>query len=291
MGPNGLSPLIARARGRTKRAWVVAPVVRQWSEARYLMQLGRHAENLPWLTHDRYEILEQLRREGVVQLDATAMIPGEVLDAADRFVARLQISTSLNRSVYFSPDELASEPVLFKWGLTEENLDLAENYIGLPVHYRGVDVKRERADGIASHVRQWHMDAEDRRMLKVIVYLSDVDDGCGPFEYIDPARSALAARALHYSSGFVSDVAMDRIVPAESWLRVTGPRLWATLVATTRVFHRARPPTTTDRYSMTFSYSSATPYQVFPQYMLSRPTQRRLRDELTPRQRRASMID
>ena len=84
---------------------------------------------------------------------------------------------------------------------------------------------------------------------------------------------------------------MDRIVPAESWLRVTGPRLWATLVATTRVFHRARPPTTTDRYSMTFSYSSATPYQVFPQYMLSRPTQRRLRDELTPRQRRASMFD
>ena len=122
------------------------------------MQLGRHAENLPWLTHDRYEILEQLRREGVVQLDATAMIPDEVLDAADRFVARLQISTSPNRSVYFSPDELASEPVLFKWGLTEENLDLAENYIGLPVHYRGVHVKRERADGIASDVRQWHRD-------------------------------------------------------------------------------------------------------------------------------------
>jgi hypothetical protein len=255
------------------------------------MQLGRHAENLPWLTHDRYEILEQVRREGVVQLDATAMIPGEVLDAADRFVARLQLSTSPNRSVHFSPDELASEPVLFKWGLTAENLDLAESYIGLPIHYRGVDVKRERADGIASDVRQWHKDIEDRRILKLIVYLSDVDDGCGPFEYIDPARSALAARALHYSSGFVSDVAMDRKVPAESWLRVTGPRLWATLVDTTRVFHRARPPTTTDRYSMTFSYSSATAYQIFPEYMLSRPTQRRLRDELTPRQRRASMID
>ena len=68
-----------------------------------------------------------VRREGVVQLDATAMVPGEVLDAADRFVARLQLSTSPNRSVYFSPDELASEPVLFKWGLTEENLDLAED--------------------------------------------------------------------------------------------------------------------------------------------------------------------
>ena len=291
MGPNGLSPLIARARGRTKRAWLAAPVVRQWSEARHLVQLGGHAENLPWLTHDRYEILAGLRREGVVQGDATAMIPGDVLEAADRFVARLQLSASPNRSVHFSPDELASEPVLFKWGLAQENLDLVENYIGLPVHYRGVHVKRERADGIASDVRQWHKDIEDRRMLKLIVYLSDVDDGCGPFEYIDPTRSALAARALHYSSGFVSDVAMNRIVPAEGWLRATGPRLWATLVDTTRVFHRARAPITTDRYSMTFSYSSTTPYQVFPQHMLSRSMQRRLRDELTPRQRRASMFD
>ena len=291
MGPKGLSPLIARARGRAKRAWVAAPAVRPWSEARYLTQLARHAENLPRLTHDRFEILEQLRSEGVVQRDATAMIPGEVLEAADSFVARLQLRTSPENSVCFSPDELALEPVLFKWGLTEENLDLAENYIGLPVHYRGVAVKRERADGIASHVRQWHMDAEDRRMLKVIVYLSDVDDGCGPFEYIDPARSALAARSLHYSSGFVSDVAMDRIVPAESWLRVTGPRLCATFVDTTQVFHRASPPTTTDRYSMTFSYSSTTAYQVYPEYMLGRSTLRRLRDELTPRQRRALMID
>ena len=291
MGPKGMSPLIARARGRTKRAWVAAPVVRQWSEARYRMQLARHAENLPRLTHDRYSILEELRREGMVQRDATALIPREVLEAADRIAARLHLSTSPNCSVSFSPDDLASEPVLFKWGLSEENLDLAENHIGLPVHYRGVHVKRERADGIARGVRQWHKDIEDRRMLKVIVYLSDVDDGCGPFEYIDPARSAVAARALHYSSGFVSDVAMDRIVPAESWLRVTGPRLCATFVDTTQVFHRASPPTTTDRYSMTFSYSSMTPYQVFPEAMISRPTLWRLRDDLTPRQRRAAMID
>jgi hypothetical protein len=219
------------------------------------------------------------------------MIPGEVLEAADRLAARLHLSTSANRSVDCSPDDLASEPVLFKWGLTEVNLDLAESYIGLPVLYLGVGVKRERADGIASEVRQWHMDIEDRRMLKLIVYLSDVDDGCGPFEYIDPARSALAVRALHYSSGFVSDVAMDRTVPAERWLRVTGPRLCATFVDTTQVFHRARPPTTSDRYSMTFSYSSATPYQEFLEYRLDRMTLGRLRGELTPRQRRASRID
>jgi hypothetical protein len=218
------------------------------------MRLGRHAENLPRLTHDRYEILEELRREGVAQRDAMATIPRGVLEAADRFVKRLQLSTSRERSFRYSPDDLATEPVLYKWGLTDDNLDLAENYIGLPVHYRGVELKRERADGIARDVRQWHMDIDDRRMLKLIIYLSDVDDNGGPFEYIDPARSAQAARALHYSSGFVSDVVMDRIVPIENRIRVTGPRLCATLVDTSRVFHRAHPPTATDRYSMTFCY-------------------------------------
>ena len=175
--------------------------------------------------------------------------------------------------------------------IAEQNLDLAENHIGLPVHYLGVEVKRERADGRAEDVRQWHMDIEDRRMLKLIVYLSDVDDGCGPFEYIDLMRSGEAARVLRYSSGFVSDAVMDRVVPQENWLRGVGPRLSAIFVDSSRIFHRVVAPTTTDRYSMTFSYSSTTSYQVFPEFMLSAKALRRLSHQLTPRQRAASRIE
>ena len=94
MGPNGLSPLIARARGENEESLVSCPRRPAMAKARYRSRLARHAENLPRLTHDRYEILEELRRKGVVQRDATAMIPGEALEAADRLAARLHLSTS-----------------------------------------------------------------------------------------------------------------------------------------------------------------------------------------------------
>src|SRR4029079_19170529 len=113
-------------------------------------------------------------------------------------------------------------------------------------------------------------DIEDRRMLKIIVYLSDVHEGCGPFEYVNQGWTTHAARVLNYASGFVSDSAMARVVPSEEWIQVTGPRLSAIFVDTSRGLHRAKPPTLADRYSMTFTYSSTRPYQTFPEYALSR---------------------
>lgn len=291
MGRTGLPTRARLVRGRAKRAWLSAPFVKQWSEARYVAQLERHADKLPRLAPDRSDIAADLLRECVAQRKVATMFPDVVLDVADRFMAELRRSTSPEGTVRILPVDLAVDPALFLWGLTDENLDLAENHIGLPVHYLGVEVKRERADGRAEDVRQWHMDIEDRRMLKMIVYLSDVDDGCGPFEYIDPTRSRQAARALRYASGFVSDAVMDRVVPRESWRRVVGPRLNAIFVDSSRIFHRALAPTTADRYSMTFSYSSTASYQVFPEYMLSAKALRRLGHELTPRQRAASGLE
>lgn len=291
MGRSGLPTRARLVRGKAKRALLRAPLVKQWSEARYVAQLERHAEKLPRLATDRSDIAAELRGQGVAQRKLTTTFPDTVLDVADRLVADLRRSTSPERTVRVPPVDLAVDPVLFLWGLADENLDLAENHIGLPVHYLGVEVKRERADGHAEDVRQWHMDIEDRRMLKLIVYLSDVDDGCGPFEYIDPTRSGQATRALRYSSGFVSDAVMDRVVPCESWRRVIGPRLSAIFVDSSRIFHRVLAPTTGDRYSMTFSYSSTASYQVFPEFMLSAKALRGLAHELTPRQRAASRID
>ena len=291
MDDYGASALAARVRGKTKRVLLRAPLVNRWSEYRYLAQVGRHAENLPWLSRDSFDLFAELRDHGVATRDAAGMIPARVLEVADRFVDNLRNSTTQNSCLDVSPDDLGADPEVYKWGLNDENLDLAEYYIGLPVHYLGVGVKRERVDGIAADFRQWHLDIEDRRMLKIIVYLSDVDDGCGPFEYVDRERSTQAIRALRYASGFVPDSAMARVVPAQEWTRVTGPRLSAIFVDTNRVFHRAKPPTSADRYSMTFSYSSTTPYQTFPEFMLSRAVLSALRAELTPRQRLAAMAE
>jgi hypothetical protein len=301
MGSSAVSAVAARAWGAADRARVASkqsllriPALRQRSDTRYQTQLTRHADNLPWLPPDRFDIAAELRREYI----ATRQIclPDAVLDAAEHFVTRLGQDTTQESCIRVPRGELATAPAIFTWGVAQENLDLVECYIGLRVRYLGVEIKRERPSGVnREYIREWHMDAEDRRMLKIVVYLSDVDDSSGPFEYFDRAQTDQVVRALNYRHGFrhsfLSDAAVDHVVPAKDWLRVTGPRLTAVYADTSRIMHRIKPPTSTDRYSMTFVYSSATPHQIFPQFMPPRATLLNLRDDLTPSQRRALMVN
>jgi hypothetical protein len=298
--------LPVRARIKIKRELLRAPIIRPWCENRHYARLGQYAENLPWITSDRFDVFAELRDHGIAVRDATTMLPADVLKIVDRFVDRLRATTPNPRNNSLQapvpeitlpsnmPDLPADCAPLYQWGLAEENLDLAERYIGLPVYYLGAAVRAERADGLADHgTRQWHMDIDDRRMLKIIVYLNDVGDGCGSFEYLDPDASHHAARSFRYSAGHVADEAMARVIPRSDWGQVTGPRLTSIFVDPRRLFHRVQPPTKADRYSLTFTYMSTTPlfYQTFPERRLSPVAVARLSNELTPRQRRAVMVD
>jgi len=254
-----VSALVSRARGKAKRVALRAPVVRQWSDTRYFADRGRHSANLPWLSSDRHELVTELRRNGLARGDATTLLPDDVIASAERFANGLRQQSSQQSVLKVRPEELAEDLTLFKWGLTPEILDLAEYYLGLPVHYLGVEVKRERADDLVTGARHWHIDVEDRSVMKILIYLSDVDDGCGPFEYLRFEQTQTAARSLKYVSGYLAPTLMNGVAPEADRRTITGPRLTATFVDTCRVFHHAQPPTTTDRYSMTFAYASQRP--------------------------------
>ncbi len=62
------------------------------------------------------------------------------------------------------------DPTLYLRDLSEPNLRLADSYVGLPVRDLGVEFKKERVDGNTDYFRRWHMDIEDRRMMKMIIY-------------------------------------------------------------------------------------------------------------------------
>ena len=291
MGYSEVGEVVARARGKTKRMVLRAPVVKQWSDMSYHARQLRHSENLPWLAPDRFDLLQELRSNGLASRDATALLSDSVVASAGRLVSFLRQQRSSASTMKFSPEDLAADMALYKWGLNTENLHLVENYLCLPVRYIGVEVKRESADGVVTGARQWHLDLnEDRRMLRIVIYLTDVDAHSGPFEYLDPRRTSSAAKALRYWKGFVSDATMSDVVPESDWHRVTGPALTATFVDTCRVFHRARAPRTTDRYSMTFTYCSDKPHQRRPATRLPRAMRAQLAAELNEYQRRAAQI-
>lgn len=158
-----------------------------------------------------------------------------------------------------SLDELLADLSLWQWGLQDRLLDVIENYLGVPARYYGADVRREVGNSQVEGVRQWHRDAEDRRTVKILVWLNDVDEQGGPYAYLPLAESLQAVDRLRYVSGFVDDGRLGHSVPAGTARSVTGPK-WTALVADNcRLLHRATPPVARDRYSVTFTWSSRTP--------------------------------
>ncbi len=208
---------------------------------------------------DLDDLCQELRTNGVAQRHIGYFgVPYEAMvSAADRFCAELAAQPA--EGAHFrdmSDDErLLAEPEPYLFVLSEPLLDFAERYMGLPVRYFGVSVKREVANGVFEGTRNFHTDPEDENVLKIIVYLNDVDTGTGPFQCLSAPDSAKA--------GSAQGAELERIVPPASWVTCLGPRLTANVCDTARCLHRASPPVTTDRYSITFSYLSERPYLVW----------------------------
>lgn len=296
--------LVVRARTKLKRELLRAPGIKAWSGKRYYARLEQNAANLPLLSADKVDIFAELGDHGIAVRSASAMVPPFVLQVADRLAAQLSDSAesvsenpmSMRMPEISLPVDMHNTPAdcraLYEWGLTEENLDLAERYLGLPASFLGASVRRERADGPANYpTRQWHKDIEDRRMLKVIIYLSDVGSGGGAFEYLKLSDSEHVSRMFRYSAGTLSDAAVAGVVERSDWSSVTGPRLTAIFVDPTRLLHRAQPPTKADRYSLTLSYVSTTPlYDTVPGSRLTPTAMAGLSSELTERQLRAATV-
>ena len=277
---------VARRGALLRRAATRMPLVSQVSDRRYQRRLAEHASQLPLPSVDQLEVLVAMNDAGVAVRPAN--LPAEVVDAADGLVELLRRKNVDEPCVKATPRELAVDPTLFTWGLSDHLLDLAECHIGLPVRYLGMEVKRELVQSAAGRnhevVRRWHLDHEDRRIFKVIVYLSDVDAGAGPFGFIHQTHSAAIRGSRGLDLRGIPDDKMHDVVPRDQWAQVTGPRMTSVLVDTGQVFHRVFPPTETERYSVTFAYSSRSPYYAYSRLMLPRRAIEQLRERLSPRQ-------
>jgi hypothetical protein len=141
-------------------------------------------------------------------------------------------------------------PELYLLGLDRVFLDAAEQYLNEPCLYLGISIKRERANEATVGARQWHMDIEDDRMLRFLVYLCDVDETNGPFNYVPAGKSALAHERLRYRSGYMCDDAFGQAVSPAHQQAITGPFGTMIVFDGTRIFHRAHPPTNRDRLSL-----------------------------------------
>jgi hypothetical protein len=161
-------------------------------------------------------------------------------------------------------EEIERYPALIRWGLNERLLGMVENYICMPVDYRGLTVRRDIVGGDQLETRLWHRDYEDFKIVKIIVYLNDVDRGGGAYEFIP--RSHLPIWRVAPLGGRVDDPDMDRFVPVDVRKNCGGPRGTIVFSDTCSVYHRGTVAHSEDRRALFYCYNSRAPRS--PQYCM-----------------------
>ena len=142
-------------------------------------------------------------------------------------------------------------------------LDIANAYLEMWSKLEYVDIwysvpQPETGERISS--QRWHRDYNDKHLLKVFLYLVDVDEDMGPFQYVagsqpgGPYADAWGWQPLgqHYPT----EEELETRVPRERGAGVHRARRARSCSATRRGFHRGGFSTTKPRVLATATYSS-----------------------------------
>lgn len=275
--------------------------VRRWLGHRHAAAVDRHAPRLPDTDEVAAGIVQALDRNGVcvTSLDALGLGPQSlaVLDLANSLAQAFApearaLSQAGQQFIIVPPAEIVRNPAIFHWGLQDRLLDIAEAYIGLPVAYDGVAINYTVADGREVSTRKWHRDWEDRRMLKVALYVHDVDAEGGPFEAIARHDTVQSDRE-GYDYELADDAELARRLGADfadDVVSCTGRRGTVVFCDTARFFHRGKPATARDRAAVFYSYFANPPRHPFlcERTGMDRADAVRLASTLPERQRRAA---
>jgi len=272
------------------------PPLQAMKEHAHQKAVDYHAPFLPLLDHQGQSIVDTMRRNGscIIPLNELNLSTTDQMMTKALFLAdKLKKSSRPNQADQAKKSEISSEkqdvhefPEFLFWALETKLLNIIENYVQLPILYQGYAMRRSIADSKYVGVRRWHIDWEDRCVIKVIIYLNDVAAGGGAYQYIERHKTLKAIEALnYYNLGYISDAEMSEAISTVDWTTCLGKQGSMIISDTSSVFHRAQPPTNQDRYSITFCYTSANPLVIWPNPPVSRQEWEVMESHLNHRQR------
>ncbi len=253
---------------------------------RYQKAIAAHqASFLPFEKIEK-EIINALETNGIYITSLEALnCPGSkhffdsALQLGYQLKARKLLPAFLDHhEVHATLDEFMNDPNIFSWGLNQQLVRIVDRYLKLPVGYDGASCVLSAANGQEIGARAWHRDREDRRMLKVCVYLNDVDADGGPFECLLPRLNHWLNQSAQYQDRSISDAEMQQLAldvlgnvsgdasghALENYsVTCTGKAGTVIFVDTARFFHRGKPPTQQNRTAIFFHYFSRRPSHPF----------------------------
>jgi hypothetical protein len=232
----------------------------------YYFRHLNHRRHLPPISDRDYKIVGNIKKEGiyVTSLDQLAIDSVPHLDQiarqvlADYLPAMMIKSATSKCFAELDPIQLASDyPEIFRWGLDPRILNIVENCLGLPVAYLGCNLRHSSPNGLQTGTRLWHLDAEDYNVIRIIIYLNDVGQGGGAFEYI-PSTINPTYRSFKGIDD-ISDRQMQQVIPTSNWKACLGQFGTVIIANTAQIFHHGKVPIDQERTILVYAYASRHP--------------------------------
>ena len=227
-------------------------------------------------------VLHTLDRDGVAMTSAEALLGpgscyGELCGAVESFqalsateITRAQAGADDPQAIgrkTFILEYLGRNPqfdpmsVYARFALEKNILDVANAYLGMRSRLRCYNVWHTFPTSVAPRESQlWHRDREDYLIVKVFLYLSEVDEGAGPFTYAcgSHPKGASQGEAEYLLEGNVrrsTDAQMAKVIPPEQWFKGVGPK-GTIIFADTRGYHRGGLARERERVMYTAMFTS-----------------------------------
>jgi hypothetical protein len=134
--------------------------------------------------------------------------------------------------------------IFLRFGLQPEILDIVNSYCGMLTKLRSADVWQNVVMQVPAKESQlWHRDWEDRHILKLFVYFTDVDEGSGPFTYAPgthpkgTVNAAPMSDLVRADARRTNDEQMSQVIPKEKWITAMGPK-GTIVLADTMGYHK-----------------------------------------------------
>jgi hypothetical protein len=128
----------------------------------------------------------------------------------------------LVRAYSFEDVELGLDDAWLSACVSARMLDVASGYLRLWPKLSYADLwyslpQPEATERVASQL--WHRDFDDKHLLKAFLYIRDVDEGAGPFEYVPESQPGGRFEGVSpwqpMGNGRVPEDEVARVVPAE----------------------------------------------------------------------------
>ncbi len=206
---------------------------------------SRLARSTPSEHSDTPKIVRQITEQGIIVgasdqflsedgQQALAEAAKLVLDASHHHEVRDKIAkgTAQDKKSFLvnlvsSEQEHSPDSPLVRLALDKKLLEIVSGYLGLwpQLFTIGARLNFPTKDQ-PMESQLWHRDPEDLKLIKVFIYLADVDMSRGPFSYIPkthPFSDGAGKVPEHKDIKRITDDEMHRTFPADSWLKMHRP--------------------------------------------------------------------